>query len=189
MRPKRILSKEEFQSMAKSVNTKKALRRLTKYQSKEINHFIEEYQIDISHFLPSKAGHPLEDYLDNKFPISSHKLRIKLIEESIKEARCEKCTETHWLGQPIPLQLHHINGNHNDNRLLNIKIFCPNCHSLEPNHCGKDGQTKKFDLDKYKDAIISSRNTAEVCKKLNLRDTGANYKMIERLKEKYGWGT
>lgn len=67
-------------------------------------------------------------------PIHSHKLRIKILEEGIKEAICESCKNTHWLGKLIPLELHHINGNKKDNRLENLQMICPNCHVFTPTY-------------------------------------------------------
>lgn len=63
----------------------------------------------------------------NKF-ITASKLRSKLIEEGVKEEKCERCKNTEWMGEKIPLELHHINGNHYDNRLENLQILCSNCH-------------------------------------------------------------
>lgn len=64
---------------------------------------------------------------------NSHKLKLRLINEGVKEERCEVCGNTEWMGEPIPLDLHHINGNHFDNRLENLIIVCPNCHRLTEN--------------------------------------------------------
>lgn len=38
------------------------------------------------------------------------------------------------MGIKIPLELHHINEDHYDNRLENLLILCPNCHALMDNH-------------------------------------------------------
>lgn len=67
--------------------------------------------------------------------ISSHKLKLKLLRDSIKEKICEK-----WLGEMIPLELHHINGNRFDNRLSNLQLLCPNCHALTNNYSGRKTQ-------------------------------------------------
>jgi len=52
--------------------------------------------------------------------------------EYLIEARghkCEMCNcETHR-GEPIPLEVDHINGDHTNNDLTNLRIICPNCHS------------------------------------------------------------
>ena len=65
------------------------------------------------------------------------KLKKRLISEHIKEYKCECCKLTEWLGKPIPLELHHINGIKNDLRIENIKLLCPNCHSFTDNYRGK----------------------------------------------------
>ena len=43
--------------------------------------------------------------------------------------KCENCQITHWNGKKISLHIDHVNGNRKDNRLKNLKILCPNCHS------------------------------------------------------------
>lgn len=58
-----------------------------------------------------------------------------MIEEGIKEAKCELCGRSEWMGVPIALELHHINGSHYDNRLENLLVLCPNCHALTDSHC------------------------------------------------------
>lgn len=47
---------------------------------------------------------------------------------------CETCKLSDWLGNPIPLELEHINGNSLDNTLINLKLLCPNCHTLTPTY-------------------------------------------------------
>lgn len=69
---------------------------------------------------------------------NSHKLKLRLIKEGVKEEKCEVCGNTEWMGEPIPLDLHHINGNHFDNRLENLIIVCPNCHRLTDTHGNKN---------------------------------------------------
>jgi hypothetical protein len=42
-----------------------------------------------------------------------------------------------WRGQPLPLELHHVNGDRHDNRVENLQLVCPNCHSITPNWGGR----------------------------------------------------
>lgn len=70
--------------------------------------------------------------------VKSHTLKIKLIEDGLKLHKCECCGGTEWLGQKIPLELDHIDGNHYNNDLENVRLFCPNCHSLTPTNAGKN---------------------------------------------------
>ncbi len=64
-------------------------------------------------------------------------LRQKLIQDGIKEDKCEKCNNKEWMGQELTLELHHKDGNKYNNVLENLEILCPNCHSLTPNHSKK----------------------------------------------------
>ena len=51
----------------------------------------------------------------------------------MKENKCEVCGITEWQGAPIICELHHINGDTTDNRIENLQILCPNCHSQTDN--------------------------------------------------------
>lgn len=68
--------------------------------------------------------------------VQSHVLRQKLIRDGIKENKCEICGITTWQGVKIPLELHHIDGNHFNNSLDNLQILCPNCHSIQQGNSG-----------------------------------------------------
>lgn len=69
--------------------------------------------------------------------MTSHRLRLKLIREKVKEHKCEICNLSQWNGLPIPLELDHINGNKKDNRLENLRILCCNCHAQTSNWRGR----------------------------------------------------
>lgn len=71
----------------------------------------------------------VEEYLASAEKIKSSKLKYKILEEGIKEYKCECCGRTEWNGLPIPLELHHIDGDHYNNNLSNLMIVCPNCHA------------------------------------------------------------
>jgi len=80
---------------------------------------------------------PYEQYI-REGRVQSNKLRIKLLREGLKEAKCERCGNVEWLGLPIPLEVHHINGDKSKNELSNLQLLCPNCHALTPTYRGKN---------------------------------------------------
>ena len=88
--------------------------------------------------LPRLLYMPLEDYLAQSQDIQSNKVRIKLLKEGYKEPKCERCNLTHWLDCPIPLELHHKDGNRHNNVLENYELLCPNCHALTDTYRGKN---------------------------------------------------
>jgi transposase-like protein len=82
---------------------------------------------------------PIEKILvENSSYVSSNSLRKRLLKEKIKEPKCECCGATEWLGNPIALELHHVNGIKDDLRIENLQILCPNCHAFTDNYRGKN---------------------------------------------------
>ena len=74
----------------------------------------------------------IQEYLQGN--TSNSAKRRRLIEEGIKEAKCEICQLSEWMGKPIPLELHHIDFNHHNNDLSNLQILCSNCHMQAHNY-------------------------------------------------------
>ena len=72
---------------------------------------------------------PLDELCAAATPRGRRNLKRRLLSAGLKEERCETCGLTEWLGAPISLALHHVNGVRHDNRLANLQILCPNCHA------------------------------------------------------------
>lgn len=118
--------------------------------TKRVKTLILENNIDVSHF--KGQGHtknigkhrtPTEDYLTNKVKITSHKLRVRLLQDGIFEYKCSCCGLSQWLGHPIPLELHHKDGNKDNNELSNLELRCPNCHYFTETYKTKNWSTQK----------------------------------------------
>lgn len=92
----------------------------------------------------------LDELLVRGSTIASTKLKAKLLQAGLLEYKCAACTiEDKWNGKPIVLALHHKNGDGADNRLCNLCLLCPNCHSQTENFAGRNKERgkKHFDLD------------------------------------------
>lgn len=110
---------------------------------------VQELELAVGHFTgklwsKGKTYHTasrrtLESLLVENAATQSYKLKLRLFEAGLKRPECELCGwATVTDDGRIPVELDHINGKHNDNRLENLRILCPNCHSLQPTHRGKN---------------------------------------------------
>src|SRR3989344_3586321 len=115
----------------------------------QVRKYIKGLEIDITHFKGRSWNKgmrgrlmpliPTKDILIKGSTYQSFKLKRRLFNEGLKMKRCEECgwaksTEDGYL----PLELDHINGDRHDNRLENLRVLCPNCHSLKPTHRGRN---------------------------------------------------
>lgn len=115
---------------------------------------IKELGLDISHFTGKGWNKnlkfqpfsitPLADILRKDSSFQSFKLKNRLFRARLKKPKCEICgwSEKSSDGR-IPVELDHINGDRFDNRIQNLRILCPNCHSLQPTHRGKNKYKNK----------------------------------------------
>jgi len=93
--------------------------------------------------VPRPRRMTIEELLVSGKKRGRHWLKTRLVNEALKEERCEICGISEWLEKPLTMQLHHRNGDGHDNRLENLELLCPNCHSQTDTYGGRNGHRRK----------------------------------------------
>lgn len=115
----------------------------------QVQRRIDELKLSTGHFLGMgwnrglkfvpNPPQPLNEVLIKGSRTQSFLLKKRLIAAGIKQQMCELCG---WCERSvdgrIPVELDHINGDRYDNRIENLRVLCPNCHSLQTTHRGRN---------------------------------------------------
>lgn len=111
----------------------------------QVKKYIKELKVNTEHFKGRAWNKGLRGFIRPRIPLNlilvkgsnyqSFKLKNRLFAVNLKVPECEECG---WAVKTqdgyLPLELDHINGDRHDNRLKNLRILCPNCHSLKPTY-------------------------------------------------------
>jgi hypothetical protein len=113
---------------------------------KTLRKCMDEMRIDYSHFQKASAylkafnvAQPISNILIENSGYCRTHLKARLLKERLLDNVCYICGQLpEWNGKPLSLHLDHINGISNDNRIENLRILCPHCHSQTDNFAGKN---------------------------------------------------
>lgn len=187
-------SKEELEQFVKESYSFRQLGQKCGYSPdsgsllKTMTEMIDELQLDISHFKGqawNKENYQYERFKKGKVVKAADALKAIV---ALRGHKCENCKLDLWLNQPIPLEVHHIDGDKLNNELINLQLLCPNCHALTTNYRGKNISKKIDDIipeKKFVEALQSSPNIRQALLKLGLSAKGANYNRAHELITKY----
>ena len=152
-----------------------------------IKNMIDALHLDVSHFNGQGWNKNNFDYsrfrYGNKIKSSA---AIKAV-IAIRGHKCEYCGLSEWMGKPIPLELHHVDGKNLNSELENLKLTCPNCHALTDNYRGRNinnGEEKVSD-ECFVEALKSSKNIRQALISLGLTAKGGNYTRAYELIREY----
>ena len=121
---------------------------------KGIKERIKAENIETSHFLGKatysriagiKNTRPFSEILvENSSYSCTSNLKKRLLRAGTLLPYCSECQQGPvWNGKPLVLQLDHINGTRSDNRIENLRILCPNCHTQTETYAGKGKSTPR----------------------------------------------
>jgi hypothetical protein len=139
------------EAIAASANWSQALRRLG-LRAAGGNHTVLKrwaavWEIPTDHFAPyahvgshlQRQQIPLDLVLVEGSTYTRSSLKRRLYDTGLKSRACELCGQgEQWRGLRMSLILDHINGVHDDNRIENLRIVCPNCAATSATHCSRN---------------------------------------------------
>jgi glutaredoxin-related protein len=143
-----MFTKEQLEEIVRTNSTWPSIMKVLNYTScdyvAKVKDKLQKLGIDYSHvdeMFKKRAGKRLllsEILVENSIYASMANLKRRLQNELGWEHICFKCKNTMWNNQPIPIQIDHINGVHDDNRIENLRFLCPNCHAQTDTYAGKN---------------------------------------------------
>lgn len=187
----REFSKEEIKEIVKNSYSIREVARKLGYKEDgggtiaSLKKMFIELNLDTSHF--KGQGWNKENYNYEAFTKGSYKKRGKTTATPLIKLRgrkCECCGLEEWMGQPINLEVHHIDGDRSNNELDNLQLLCPNCHSYTPNFRKKNAK-KSISEEDFVQALKDSTSIRKALKLLDLTQSGGNYDRAHELIEKY----
>jgi hypothetical protein len=119
-----------------------------------VHRLVEKYSLDTAHWLGEahlRGKHhswtpsiPLEEILVERSTYTDRMLlKRRLVAAGLLAYVCAVCGISDWLGRTLVLQLDHCNGVGDDNRIHNLRLLCPNCHSQTSTYCGRNARLRR----------------------------------------------
>lgn len=185
-----IITREDIENAISNTSSMIAAARYLGVSRDRFNKYAKQYGL----FNPNPSGKGVkgerkytneEVFTRNTNKVSHTVLVLRLKE--LREWKCDCCGISEWMGKPISLEIHHIDGDTLNNSLDNLQILCPNCHSQTDNwrsrnQRGYSKTSKKISDEQLIEAVNKCGSINEALSSLGLAG-GANYQRVYKLLE------
>lgn len=141
-----LISDDDFVRFVLNANTISEITEMVGYAPSRksdgiISKRIKSMGLSTAHFKNwnSVSKIPTEQLLVINSEANNQTIKKRVVSESLLSYECAICANKgEWQNKPIVLHLDHINGNNKDNRLINLRLLCPNCHSQTDTYGGRN---------------------------------------------------
>jgi 5-methylcytosine-specific restriction endonuclease McrA len=115
---------------------------------------------------------------------SNHYLKKMIKQYKLQPYCCSGCSISNWKEQELVLELDHIDGDAANNKLSNLRLLCPNCHSLTSTYRGRsiNSGKKKVSDERLIASLRESQNVRQALINVGLSPRGGNYSRAAKLK-------
>lgn len=188
-------SKEEIEQFVKDSKSYAELARKIGYKNagkngsayRAVHQMIDVLNLDVSHFIGQGWNKDNFDY--SRFVYGKKIKSVNMIDAivALRGRKCECCGLEEWMENPIPLEVHHKDGDELNSTLENLQLLCPNCHSMTDTYKGKNikNRDKIISEEDFVKALQKADNIRQALLMLGLTAKGRNYMRANELIIKY----
>lgn len=156
---------------------------MSKQDRKELYANLPQETKDRMNWSKGKVLTPNAEVFKENSHYANEMVKQRIVSQNLLDYKCKKCGIDSWQNETIVLDLDHINGNNQDNRLSNLRFLCPNCHSQTDTYKGRNKNTGKLKVSDSEllTAFNKCSNIRQTLIEVGLAPKGGNYERLKKL--------